>query len=118
MPRPARGLLMVFGVVVLGLVAIGATLVGTLVDGHADLSSQCARYADVPQRGGPYVESATVRGHATYFPFGVVCSYDALGAQLVDHQNWLTTGVAVFAGLSALTLLAGTVSNGTRVRGG
>jgi hypothetical protein len=95
------------------LFAIAAALaiqIGTSLDGHSALSSQCAMSTDVPKVGGPYVESATVKAHATYFPLGVVCSYDALGDHLgpqsVTHRSWLWTAVTVVAGLGSLALVA------------
>ena len=114
MPRLARVLFTGLAAVLLAIGATGAVFVGTLLDGHAPLSSQCAMSSDVPKFGGPYVESAIVQGHATYFPLGVVCSYDAprdlVGPQTVDHQNWLMTGVAVVGGLGSLALLAVTLT--------
>jgi hypothetical protein len=111
-----RALFAGLAAVLLVIVAALAVQIGTSLDGHAAVSSQCAMSSDVPKVGGPYVESATVQGFATYFPLGVVCSYDAprdlVGPQSVIHQNWLMTGVAVLAGLGGLTLLAVTVMLG------
>jgi hypothetical protein len=110
MPRALRALITGLVAVLFAIAAALAIQIGTSLDGHAALSSQCAMSIDVPKVGGPYVESATVKAHATYFPLGVVCSYDApgdhLGPQNVTHRSWLWTAVTVVAGLSSLALVA------------
>jgi hypothetical protein len=110
MPRALRALITGLVAVLFAIAAALAVQIGTSLDGHAALSTQCAMSTDVPKVGGPYVESATVTAHATYFPLGVVCSYDApgdqLGPQSVIHQSWLWTAVAVLAALGSLALVA------------
>ncbi|MCU1523479.1 MAG: hypothetical protein JWO18_373 [Microbacteriaceae bacterium] len=80
---------------VIGLVSFFA---GTTIGGHIPPSSQCSLSADVPDKGGPYYENTTVTGAVTYFPLGIVCTYDSpddsIGPQTVAHRNWGETIVS------------------------
>ncbi|CAN5190476.1 hypothetical protein BH09ACT1_BH09ACT1_10470 [soil metagenome] len=106
MRRIIRAIVLLLFAGVLAVITLLSIEIGTNLDGHRAISTQCSMSAALPVRGGPYFESTVVTGRQTYLPLGVVCTYDApgdgIGPQAVVRVSWLWTGVALVAGAVAI----------------
>lgn len=101
-PRLVSRLLSAFSVIAFLILALGSS---AMVIGKDPAEIQCLYTWEFPAVGGPYDEQTRIKGEFTYFPLGMVCSYDApddaVGPQEVSHPNWLATVVVAFSLLMA-----------------
>lgn len=92
------------------VVAGGAFIVGTNPGGRHSPLGQCLSLAP-PTEGGPYLENSAVSARPHLLPLGLDCWWnspdDALGAQLITHEQWPATIVLVLAGVGAAGAVIG-----------
>lgn len=97
--RIAAGWITIVGCCILGLLLIGF---GWIHDGWAPPATQCL-HGPVPELGGPFYEQTEVTGERSYFPLGVLCTYDVpgddYGPQTVHNYKLVPTALLVASGL-------------------
>ncbi|MCW4386391.1 hypothetical protein OH146_11465 [Salinibacterium sp. SYSU T00001] len=95
----------------LGVVSLGTVLLTSGGGMNNGLEARCMPRSELgwPELGGPYNESALVRGQPLGFPLGHKCIFDSpldeIGPQEFEHPNWsatllwLATGAGAIGGL-------------------